>query len=169
MIDILSILVVIILTFIGTSLVPSLLSTNIVPMLTLFFVIGLTYFQRGAGPILIAALAGVLLDFLSGSSFGLHLGLFLMVAVVIRFLFQEGMKEISLGHYLSLSLVSLTLYFIVEALILYLGHAALNFGSLFKPFLTFLAVNLVFALLMYIFNLKYFEAAQGLERNQRSK
>lgn len=169
MIDILSILIVIVLTFIGTSLVPSLLATNIVPMLSLFFIIGLTYFQRGVGPVLIAALAGLLLDFLSGSVFGLHLGLFLMVAVIIRFLFQEGMKEMSIGHYLAIVVTALLLYFGAEGLILYFEHASLVFGSFVKPFLIFLGVNLTFALLMYLFNLKYFEGLQKLESYQRTR
>jgi cell shape-determining protein MreD len=160
MIDIISIAVIILLTFTSTSLLPGLLATSTVPFLTLFFVVGLAYFQRGFGPMLIAALSGVLLDFISASTFGLHLGLFLFAVVVIRLLFQEGMKEMVFGHYIAVVLSAITLYFVTESLILYFGGVAIDLLYLLKSFAVFIGINFVFAILMYFFNNKYFDYVQ---------
>ena len=165
--DFFSILIVIILSLLGLSFVPSVTGLGVAPLLSLFFVIGLTYFKKGAGPILISALSGLILDFFSSSPFGLHLGLFLMVAVVIRLFFQEGMNELPFGHYLAISAGALVAYFAADALFLYFLGGGIKILELLIPFIKFTVVNLVGCLLVYAFNVKYFDSIMKFEHNRR--
>lgn len=169
MIDLLSILIVFGLTLIGNSFLPSLIGTSVTPLLTLFFAIGLVYTQKGPLPVLVAAFAGLLLDFLSPSFFGLYLGLFLLTAVTIRFLFQEGMNDISLNHYLIISLVALTFCLFANTVELYFKESMPDFSVILIPAATFYGVNLLFAVPMFFLNSKYHDFVQKFIHYQKQK
>jgi hypothetical protein len=169
MLDILNILVVLVLTIIGVSFLPSITGSGITPLLSLFFIIGLTYFRRGFGPILLAAISGILMDFFSASFFGFHLGIFLLVAVLIRFLFQEGMKELSFGHYLGISAAALVVYFGLEIASLAALESNITVPGILKPFLGFFTANILCAVLVYWFNTKYFEVTKKMEYYQKRR
>lgn len=169
MIEILNIIVVSGLTVLGVSLIPGLAGAGVTPLLSLFFIIGLTYFRGGFWPILIAALSGAMLDFYSASVFGLYLGIFLLIAVFIRFTFQEGMEELSFGHYLAICGVAILLIFVLEILILRFTGASVGFRGMLEPFFGYFVVNILSAVLVYYFNVKYFEATKKVEYYQKRR
>lgn len=169
MIDLLSILIIFILTAIGSTLLPSLVGSGVTPLLTLFFIIGLVYTQKGSVPVLMAAFAGLLLDFLSPSFFGLYLGLFLLTAVTIRFLFQEGMNDISLNHYLVISLAALTVCLLANMVELFSQESLPNLSVILMPTAIFYGVNLLFAVLMYFLNIKYSDYVRKFIHYQKQR
>lgn len=165
----LNILVILLLGIFNFSLLPSFSIFNVVPLLPLFFIIALTYFRKGVEPILLAALAGVFLDFSSSYGFGLYLSLFLGTAVLVRLFFQEGMTELSFISFLAFSLSGLTVYFSLQIFLLYRAGVDLSFTPLIQPFVSFMVVNLVFILIFYPLNTWYFEKIKVLENYQKRR
>jgi cell shape-determining protein MreD len=168
MIYLLNILVAFILSLLTLSFLPVVLPFNMAPLLPLFYLIGLTYFRKGFEPILIAAITGIVLDFYSSFGFGLYLGLFVGIAVVIRLFFQEGMKEMSFGAYLLFSISALLTYFSLQIGLLYM-KGVITSGDVWVKLLIFLLGNVVFMALIYPFNNWYFEKIKKLEDVQKRR
>lgn len=131
------------------------------PLLPLFFIISLAYFRKGFEPLLLAALAGIYFDLYSSYPFGFYLVLFLFSATVVRFMFQEGMRSLSLWYYALISFGVLFIYYTAQ--IIYLVTQNVTIGSNFIiPVIAGLAVNLFCVILIYVLSGWYFERLEAL-------
>lgn len=169
MVYLINILIMLLLSLLTVSFLPNFTVFGVVPLLPLFFVIGLTYFRKGFEPVLIAALAGVLLDFYSSYGFGLYLTIFLGIAIAVRVFYQEGMKEMSFWSFVIISTASLTLYYLAQVLLLINSEVGIGFVSILKPYALFMLINAVYLLLAYPFNIWYFEKMKVLEDYQKRR
>lgn len=156
MITILNILVLTVLSFLTVSLSPHFRIFGVVPILPLFFIIQLSYFRKGFEPLLLAALTGIFMDLFSPYPFGFYLALFLLTSVVVRYFFDEGMRKLSYGHFILISLSAISLYYLAQLGILWTEGVKPTFTAVL-PVLYGLVVNGVFASLLYLFGLWYFE------------
>lgn len=147
------------LTLITVAVLPDFRIFGVVPLLPLFFLISLAYFRKGFEPVAIAALAGFFLDVFSGYPFGLYLATLLFIVVLVRFLFQEGMRSLHLGSYLSIAAGTLVVHFLAQLVLIYLEIKTVPLVALVS-FGQFLAVNLVFAIIIYTFDVWYFDKIQ---------
>jgi hypothetical protein len=95
---ILNIIIILLLSLLTLGLLPTVSIANTVPLLPLFFIIALAYFRKGFEPIILAAaMAGIFFDFYSAYQFGFYIIFFILVAVIIRVIYHEGMNSISLA------------------------------------------------------------------------
>jgi rod shape-determining protein MreD len=141
---------------------------GVVPLLPLFFIIALSYFRKGFEPLIIAALCGIFFDLFSSYPFGLYLILFLLVSSLVRYLFQEGMRNLSFWFFMLLSFFGMSFYYVAQLLMLFREHVTLSWGYLVPIGLGFL-VNGVFAFLLYLFSEWYFDRLLMLEEHLKRR
>ena len=156
MITAINIIILSILSFLTVSLFPHFRIMGVVPLIPLFFIIQLSYFRKGFEPLLLAAICGVFLDLFSPYPFGLYLALFLLTAAIVRYFFDEGLRQLSYGHYMLISLSAIFAYFLAQFGLLMLEGVRPTLLSI-RPVIWGLLVNGVFASLLYMFGLWYFE------------
>lgn len=162
MMYLLNILLAVIISFLTLSFAPHFKIFGVVPLVIVFFLIALAYFRKGFEPLAIAAFAGVFFDLFSPQPFGFYLLFFLLLVGVIRFLFQEGMKQCSFWYFLVLSLISVFVYYLAQYLILYLE--GVRFETInFWPFMLGIIVNAGFAIILYTPLERFFDWQKGLE------
>lgn len=135
---------------------------GVAPLLPLFFIINLSYYRKGFEPVLLAALAGIYFDLFSAYPFGLYLFLFLGCSVLVRYMFQEGMRSFSFFYFLLISGLSITIYYLAQIVILYFEKATVNIENAI-PVLTGIIVNVLCGILIYTFSGWYFEKLKDLE------
>lgn len=163
MIYFLNIIIVLLFSFLTLSFFPHLSLLGAVPLLPVFFILLLTYFRKGFEPIILAALTGILFDFFSSYPFGFYLFFFMFLAVLVRFMFTEGLKTLSFWYYILLSFIALAVFYLAQIGYLYAtAKISLSWISL-VPVAYGLAVNGVFTLLIYAFSTWYFEFAKKYE------
>ncbi|MDD3480635.1 MAG: rod shape-determining protein MreD [Patescibacteria group bacterium] len=163
MIYILNILIVFLLTVINVSFLHQVEIFGVTPILPLFLVVALTYFRKGFEPLMLAAFAGFLFDLFSANPFGFYIILFLSVSALIRFLYQEGMKEMTFAGFWIFSLIGITTYYVAQILIIYLNDGYLDIGSIFFRFITVLLVNAAWGLVLYFLSNWYFDKVKQIE------
>ena len=156
MITAINIAILAILSFLTVSLFPHFRIMGVVPLLPLFYLIQLSYFRKGFEPLLLSAIFGIFLDLYSPYSFGLYLSLFLITAAVVRFFFDEGMRQLSYGHFILISLSAILAYYIAQFGLLMVEGVRPTIMSI-RPVVWGLLVNGVFATLLYAFGIWYFE------------
>lgn len=161
MIYLLNIFVLGLISFLTLSFLPNLRIFGVIPFLPVLFVLSLSYFRKGFEPVILAAAVGIIFDCFSPYPFGFYLSIFLLAVGLTRFLFQEGMRTLTLGSYLFVSFTVLGVYFFAQIIILYLQKASLGL-NLFWAGVAFLGVNLVCVILVYAFSVWYFEAIARL-------
>ena len=136
---------------------------NVTPFILLYFIVLLTYFRKGFEPILIAAISGIIFDIFSSFGFGFYTLYFLIAAIVIRLLYQEGMREISLFRYLVIILSLLALHYIGKVALLYFDKGSIDLSLYILPMVYFLLINTAFATVFYPINNYYFDKLKQLE------
>jgi rod shape-determining protein MreD len=162
MVTILNILILLITAILSTSFLPHFRIFLVIPLLSLFFIIQLTYHRPGFEPLLLAAAAGIYFDLFSPYPFGFYLILFLATAGLVRYLFQEGMRILSFWRYMSIAAIALACY--LGAQLIQLKVIGLYFGNeAVVPVLAAILVNLLFAALMYPLGIWYFDKVVVLE------
>lgn len=144
------------------SFIPSLGIFKAGPLLPLFFIIALSYFRKGFEPLFLAALSGFIFDFFSSYPFGFYLILFLGASLVVRIMFQEGMKELSFYFYLILSVIFLFIYSITEVIIMYLSNVPISV-NIFMPILQTIIINITFSFFLYFGIVWYFDKIKDIE------
>jgi hypothetical protein len=161
MIVFLNVIIVLLTALLTLSILPHFSIFFTVPLVPLFFLIPLVYFRKGIEPFLIAAGAGIIFDFFSGYPFGFYLGFFLLVSLIIRILFQEGMRSFTFLHYLILLSVSLVTFYLFQ--IIYLVSVGAPFAIMsLGVILAGLAVNIFCGILFYAFNNWYFDKTREI-------
>lgn len=156
MITAINIAILAFLSFLTVSLFPHFRIMGVVSLLPLFFIIQLSYFRKGFEPLLLAALVGIFFDLYSPYPFGLYLALFLLTAAIVRYFFDEGMRQLSYGHFILISLSAILAYYISQFGLLWFEGVRPTLLSI-RPVVWGLLVNGVFASLLYAFGLWYFE------------
>lgn len=76
-------------------------------------------------------------------------------------MYQEGMRSLTFGSYLLVSIVVSAVYFGSQVANLYFSKAVLGFG-IFWSALAFLGVNFVCVILVYAFSTWYFDLLERL-------
>jgi hypothetical protein len=156
MIYIINFIVLFTLNVLTLSLFPGLRLFGIIPLAPLFFIISLAYFRKGFEPLLLAALSGIYLDLFSSYPFGFYLLLFLSSVMIVRYMFQEGMRSLSLWYYSVVCMISISAYYLAQ--IAFLIISKVNIGlNIIIPILVGVAVNLVCVILVYVLANWYFE------------
>lgn len=162
MIYLINILTIIFFSLLSLSVFPYLKILGVVPLLVPLFLISLSYFRKGYEPFLLAAFAGFFFDLFSSYPFGYYIFFFLFVSVIVKIMFQEGMRTLSFWYYFLLSSFSLFIFYSSQLVFLYFEKA--NFTvELLYPILSGLVVNLVCVILLYIFSDWYFDRIASLE------
>lgn len=156
MIRALNILILFVLVILVLSVLPHFGIFFVVPLLPLFFIIPLTYFQKGVEPVLLSALVGAVLDLFTGYPFGFFLSLFLLVSLLVRLFFQEGMHRLSFWHYLMILGFSMLAFYAAQVIYFLVVRASLSWGII-KSIVFGLASNLIYGILFYVFANWYFE------------
>jgi rod shape-determining protein MreD len=144
------------------SFLPHLRIVGTVPLLPIFFIIPLSYFRKGFEPILLAALFGIIFDLFSSYPFGFYLSFFLFLALLVRFMFQEGMRTISFWYFMFLSFLSVAIYYLSQIGFLFFSGSKPTTETL-MPVVWGVVVNMVCAILLYIFSEWYFDLINRLE------
>ncbi|MBW6432110.1 hypothetical protein K0A96_02905, partial [Patescibacteria group bacterium] len=90
---ILNIIVLLLLSLLTLGFLPTVSIANTVPLLPLFFIIALSYFRKGFEPIILAAMAGIFFDLYSAFQFGFYVIFFILIAVIIRVIYHEGINS----------------------------------------------------------------------------
>lgn len=162
MVYLLNSLILALMSLLSLSVFPHLKIIGVVPLLALFFVIALAYFRKGFEPFLLAAFAGIFFDLYSSYPFGFYLALFLFFCALIRFMFQEGMRTLSFWYFFAMSLLGLLIYYLFQIGYLAFKDIKITVDFLW-PVINGLLVNSVFVLLLYPFNLWYFDRVEMLE------
>jgi cell shape-determining protein MreD len=138
------------------------------PILPVYFIILLTYFRKGFEPLLLAALFGIVFDLFSSYPFGFYLVFFLGLAVLIKYMFQEGMRTLSFWFYVFISLFATVLFYLSQALNLFLNKVPFTPKAL-VPLGWGLLANMVFVILLYVFSDWYFDSINRLEDNLKRR
>lgn len=162
MIYFLNIFTLAVFSFLTLSFFPHLRILGTVPLLPVFFIIPLSYFRKGFEPIFLAAAFGILFDLFSSYPFGFYLSFFLFLAVLVRFFFQEGMRTISFWYFMFLSFISIAVYYFSQIGFLYFTGIKPTTLTI-MPIVWGVVVNLVCAILLYIFSEWYFDLLNRLE------
>lgn len=162
MITFLNIAVVFLLSVVSASIFPHLRIFGVAPILTLFFIIQLSYFRKGIEPLLLAAAAGIFFDLFSPFFFGLYLILFLGVATLVRYFFGEGLRTLNFGHYITISALAL-LFYMGSQLAVLLTHGIKPGLNSLLPLGLGILINLIFAAILYFFGAWYFDKMLILE------
>lgn len=165
---ILNILVLYLTSLLTLSTFPNLRIFGVIPLLTLYFVIALAYYRKGFEPILLAALAGIYFDIYSSYPFGLYFFLFTISALIVRYMFQEGMRSLSFWYYLVICGISLFAYYLFQIIIMYLNKVELGTNLLF-PIFSGIAVNLVCVILVFAFSNWYFDKLTTFENKLKRR
>jgi rod shape-determining protein MreD len=166
---VLNIIIILLLSLLTLGLLPTVSIANTVPLLPLFFIIALAYFRKGFEPIILAAMAGIFFDFYSAYQFGFYAIFFILVAVIIRVIFHEGMNSISLLRFLTLSGLSITFYFIIQLALIGLSDASILSFEMIKSFGYLVVVNITWAFIMYFAVNWYFDKLKDLENFQKRR
>lgn len=166
MIYLINFLVLTILSFLTLSFIPHLMGFS--PILPVYFIILLTYFRKGFEPLLLAALFGIVFDLFSSYPFGFYLVFFLGLAVLIKYMFQEGMRTLSFWFYVFISLFATVLFYLSQALNLFLNKVPFTPKAL-VPLGWGLLANMVFVILLYVFSDWYFDSINRLEDNLKRR
>ncbi len=162
MIYLLNIFLAVLISFLSLSFAPHFRIFGTVPLVMVFFLIALAYFRKGFEPLAIAAFVGFFFDLFSPQPFGFYLLFFLLLVGVIRFLFQEGMKQFSFWYFLMLSLISVLIYYLAQYSILYVE--GVRFETInFWPLMLGILVNIGFAIILYAPLERFFDWQKGLE------
>lgn len=162
MIYLLNIFTVFGLSLLSLSVFPHIRILGVIPFIVPFFLITLAYFRKGFEPVLLAALAGIFFDLFSSYSFGLYLFLFLFIALVVKIMFQEGMRSLSFWYYSIISTLFFLAFYISQFVILYFGEVTFNIKMIW-PVLWSLIVNGICVILVYVFSDWYFDKINVLE------
>jgi hypothetical protein len=162
MIYLINIIVTYLLSLITLSTFNSLRIFGVAPLLPLFFIVTLSYYRKGFEPILLAAAAGLYFELFSAYPFGFYLFLFLLSAVVVRYMFQEGSRSFSFLSFMLINAAALIAYYLAQIVILYIDKVAIG-SSLLLPLVAGLSVNLICAILIYAFSGWYFDKLRELE------
>lgn len=163
MIYFLNILILFLFTVLNVSFMHKIEIFGVTPLLPLFLVVALTYFRKGFEPLLLAAFAGFILDNFSASPFGFYIILFLSISAAIRFLYQEGMKEMTITGYAIFSMVGILTYYIAQIGVIYFNDGFLDLQDILLKFITVLLVNAVWGLVLYFPVTWYFEKIKQVE------
>jgi hypothetical protein len=162
MVTLLNIIILALTSILSVSFLPHFRIFLVIPLLSLFFIIQLTYHRPGVEPLLLAAATGIFFDLFSPYPFGFYLVLFLLTAGSVRYFFEEGMRILSFWRYMSISLIVLIGY--MSAQLIFLRAGGTNFGTeALLPVLSTLGVNLAFAALMFPLDSWYFEKVIVIE------
>lgn len=162
MIYLLNILLAALISFLALSVAPHFKIFGVIPFVMVFFLIALAYFRKGFEPLAIAAFAGFFFDLFSSLPFGFYLLFFLLLVGVIRFLFQEGMKQLSFWYFAVLSLIVVLIYYLAQYLILYIQ--GVRFETInFWPLMLAILVNAGFVIILYVPLERFFDWQKGLE------
>lgn len=164
-----NILIIFLLTTFTVSMWPALTATNTVPLLPLFFVIGLTYFRRGVEPLLLAAIAGIILDLYSAYPFGMYLGIFLAIAGLIRIFFYEGLKEMKLSTFTFLCMLGILTMNLAQALMLAIDKVTIEAGTFALLAARSILLNLVFVIPLYLAINYYFDKIKKYENYRKRR
>jgi rod shape-determining protein MreD len=158
----LNILVLTTLSLFSVSSVPYFSVLHVIPMLSLFFIVGLSYFRDGFEPIILAALVGLFFDLTSVNPFGFYLVLFLSAAALVRYLFQKKMNSLSFWRYYLICGIFVTVGYMAQIVILYFSDVTINFMS-FRPLIYSILLNTIFIFAMYFFVEWYFDKMIRIE------
>lgn len=131
------------------------------PLVPLFFVIALSYFRKGFEPLLLSALTGIILDLFSSYPFGFFLGLFLFISILVRVFFIEGLRSLSLWHYLLIVTTALLLFYGSQIVVFLVSRVTIT-PRVATSIGLGLLVNLISASLFYAFNTWYFDKISDL-------
>lgn len=156
MIYILNFLVMIFLSFLSLSFLPNLKILGVSPILPIFFIISISNFRKGFEPLLLSAFFGIIFDLYSSYPFGMYLMIFLLISSAVRYMYQEGMKTLSFQSFSIISFITLLGTLILQIIFIYLNDIVIN-ESFIPPSLSFLLVNMIYAILIYVFSVWYFE------------
>ncbi len=162
MIYILNFLMMIFLSFLSLSFLPNLKIFGVAPILPIFFLVALSNFRKGFEPILLAAFFGIIFDIYSSYPFGMYLVIFLLISGAVRYMYQEGMKTLSFQSFSIISFIALVGTITTQILFIYFDKVIID-KSLIIPALSFLLVNMIYAILIYVFSIWYFEKIVSLE------
>jgi cell shape-determining protein MreD len=138
------------------SLFPGLRVLGIIPLTPLFFIIALAFFRKGFEPLLLAALSGVYLDMYSSYPFGLYLVLFSFSVVAVRYMFQEGMRTLSLWYFLIVCMAAYFAYNVTQVVFLLADKVSIGVSAIY-PILVGTVVNIICAILVYVSSNWYFD------------
>jgi rod shape-determining protein MreD len=166
MIYLINFLVLTLLSFLTLSFIPHLM--GFAPILPVYFIILLSYFRKGFERLLLAALFGIVFDLFSSYPFGFYLIFFLGLAVLIRYMFQEGMRSLSFWFYFFISFFATVIFYLAQALNLYLNHTIFTFKALI-PLGWGLLANIICVVILYIFSDWYFDNLNRLEDNLKRR
>jgi rod shape-determining protein MreD len=162
MITALNILILTGLSFLTVSLFPHFRILGVVPLLPLFFIIQFAYFRKGFEPILLAAVSGIFLDLFSPYPFGFYLLLFLLTATIVRYFFDEGLRRLSYGHYILTASVAILIYYLAQFGMLWFEGVRPTVMAI-RPVVSGILINAVFASILYLFGVWYFEEVIKIE------
>ncbi len=162
MIYLINFLLMLVLVFFSISFLPSLRILDATPLIPIFFVIALSYFRKGFEPLLLAAFSGIIFDFISPYTFGFYTFLFLGSVLMVRIMFQEGMKELGFLNYILWCSVIIVVYTIVQIVLLYIEKIEIDV-SILEPTITTLITNILSALLLYFGLVWYFDKIKTVE------
>lgn len=168
MIYILNFLILIVLSIFSLSFFPSLGISASSPLLPLFFIIALSYFRKGFEPIILAAIFGMVFDYFSPYPFGFYIFLFLISVVIVRTMFQEGMKELDFINYIIWSLILSVVYVGVQIIFLFSDKVEISFGII-QPTLMSIITNVLFSFFLYFGIVWYFDRIKVVENVIKSR
>jgi rod shape-determining protein MreD len=162
MVYLLNFLLLAILTFLTVSVFPYFRIFSVVPMLPVMFLVLAAYFRKGFEPILLAAFAGLVLDFASGSPFGFYLAALLLGAGIVRFVYEEGLKYFPIGFYLLYTALTLIILYAAQVAYVWIDRGVIIWNDLYS-LLWAVLLNLIFAIIVYVPGERYFDYASQLE------
>lgn len=158
----LNVLVVILLASLELNFLPHIRVFNIVPLILPFYIITISYFRKGFEPFFLASLAGILFDFNSSYPFGTYLIFFLLITAVMKVIFPGEIKNLPFGHFMIMSVVVILTFYIFQSAYLLLSGTTLMWSS-WPIFAAGIIINAIYAILVYIFSIWYFEKISDLE------
>lgn len=164
-----NIIIILLLSLLTLGLLPTVSIANTVPLLPLFFIIALAYFRKGFEPIFLAAMAGIFFDFYSAYQFGFYVIFFILVAVIIRVIYHEGMNSISLARFFIICVLSITFYFLLQLALIGLSDVSILSFEMLKSFGYLVVVNIAWAFIMYFAINWYFDKLKDLENYQKRR
>jgi hypothetical protein len=168
MIYFINIFVIYILNLLTLSLFSNLRIFGVVPLIPLFFIISLAYFRKGVEPLLLAAFSGIYLDLFSSYPFGFYLSLFLFAVIVVRYMFQEGMRSLSFWYYFIVCSVTLSVYYLAQIGFLWFEKVKIGVNFI-VPVFAGIAVNLICVILIYALANWYFDKITVLADNLKRR
>ncbi|MBW6431794.1 hypothetical protein K0A96_01245, partial [Patescibacteria group bacterium] len=105
----------------------------------------------------------------SAFQFGFYVIFFILIAVIIRVIYHEGINSISLVRFLILCSSSMVFYFIIQLALIGLTDISIMSLQMIGSFGFLMVVNIIWAFIMYFAVNWYFDKLRDLENYQKRR